>query len=59
MSKVEEQKIASFHKDRIIPDEPSFCRVVVNYFGPFEVKFNRRRVKRCGVIFTCLSSNPL
>lgn len=48
--------MANLPKDRIVPDEPPFSRVVVFYFGPFEVKPKRTRVKRYGVIFTCLAS---
>ena len=55
MSKIQEQKMASLPKDRIIPDEPPFSRVGEDYFGPFEVKVKRSRVKRYGVIFTCLA----
>ena len=57
MSMAEEQKMASLPKDRIIPDEPPFNRVCVDYFGPFKVK--RSRLKRHNVIFTCLASGSV
>jgi hypothetical protein len=51
-SHVDEEKMANLPEDRLIPDEPPFTRVCVDYFGPFEIKQRRCRLKRCGVIFT-------
>lgn len=49
------QQMADLPHERIVPDEPPFTRVGVDYFGPFEVKSRRSMVKRYGVIFTCLA----
>lgn len=49
------QQMADLPMDRVFPEEPSFTRVGVDYFGPFEVKSRRSVVKRYGVIFTCLA----
>ena len=49
-----QQKMADLPQSRITPGEPPFTYVGVDYFGPFHVKRARSRVKRYGVIFTCL-----
>ena len=54
-AKVQSQKMANLPADRLKPNEPPFTRVGMDYFGPVEVKQGRSRVKRYGVVFTCLA----
>ena len=54
-----EQQMANLPSDRISPDKPPFTNVGIDYFGPFEVKQGRSRVKRYGCIFTCLASRAI
>ena len=49
-----QQMMADLSHCRITPGEPPFTYVGVDYFGPCLVKRARSRVKRYGVIFTCL-----
>ena len=49
------QKMADLPQDRITAGEPPFTFVGVDYFGPFLAKRERSRVKRYGIIFTCLT----
>ena len=50
-----EQKMADLPEDRLIPGNPPFTTVGVDYFGPFLVRRSRSLVKRYGVLFTCLT----
>ena len=53
------QKMADLPADRVTPDKPPFSFVGVDCFGPFWVKRARSRVKRYGVLFTCLVSRAI
>ena len=54
-----EQFMSSLPSDRLTPDKPPFTFVGVDYFGPFEVKQGRSRVKRYGCLFTCLTTRAV
>lgn len=47
--------MADLPQDRLLPDKPPFTNTGVDYFGPFEVRRGRAKVKRYGVLFTCLT----
>ena len=49
------QKTADLPVDRVTPSRPPFTFTGVDCFGPFEVRRGRSKVKRYGVIFTCLA----
>ena len=47
--------MASLPQDRTTPSKPPFTHTGVDNFGPFEVRRGRTKVKRYGVLFTCLN----
>ena len=49
-----EQLMANLPKERVLPGDPPFTRVGVDYFGPLYVRQGRSNVKRYGCLFTCL-----
>lgn len=50
------QIMADLPSDRVLPDDPPFTRVGVDYFGPFMVKRGRSLVKKYGVYLHLLSN---
>ena len=48
--------MADLPLERLIPDQPPFNFVGIDYFGPVLVRQKRSRVKRYGCIFTCLTT---
>ena len=53
------QLMADLPAERLEADKPPFTNTGVDYFGPLEVKLGRSRLKRYGVIFTCLVSRAI
>jgi hypothetical protein len=51
--------MADLPSDRITADKPPFSSTGMDYFGPFEVKYGRKTLKRYGVIFTCSASRAI
>ena len=49
-----EQLMANLPKERVIPGDPPFTHVGVDYFGPLYVRQGRSSVKRYGCLFSCL-----
>ena len=45
--------------DRVMPGDPAFTSVGVDYFGPIPVKRGRGREKRYGCLFTCLTTRAI
>ena len=55
---VVEQKKADLPADRMEVVPPlTYC--AVDLFGPFTIKEGRKELKRCGVLFTCVSSRAI
>ena len=53
------QKMADLPESRVVPREPPFSTVGIDFFGPFFVKFKRGTTKRYGCIFTCFTSRAV
>ena len=53
------QQMANLPSDRLIPGEPPFTRVGLDYFGPLIVKRARSDIKRYGCLFTCLTTRAI
>ena len=53
------QQMADLPASRVVPDEPPFSRLGVDYFGPFLVKRGRSQLKRYGCLFTCLTTRAV
>ena len=49
-----EQLMADLPMERVLPGDPPFTHVGVDYFGPLSVHQGHSNVKRCGCLFTCL-----
>ncbi|XP_037783667.1 uncharacterized protein LOC119579889 [Penaeus monodon] len=45
--------------ERILADSPPFTQTRVYYFGPFNMAYIKRNIKRFGCVFTCLSSRAV
>ena len=50
-----QQKMAHFPEQRLDSTKPPFSYVGVDYFGPFFTRRGRAKVKKYGVVFTCLT----
>ena len=51
--------MANLPKERLIPEDPPFTSVGVDYFGPLYVQQGRSHVKRYGCVFTCLTTRAV
>ncbi|XP_076389575.1 uncharacterized protein LOC143264787 [Megachile rotundata] len=52
-------KMAALPAGRLAYRERPFTHCGIDYFGPMHVKIGRRREKRWGVIFTCLTTRAI
>ena len=55
---MQQQKMADLPSDRMEPSPP-FTYAAVDYFGPWLIKNGHKKVKRYGVLFTCMVSRAI
>ena len=53
------QQMAPLLKEQMTPDKAPFSFVGIVYFGALIVKVRRTHLKRCGCLFTCLTTRAL
>lgn len=53
------QTMANLSVERVLPNEPPFSHVGVDYFGPLCINVGLCRVKRYCCLFTCLSTRTI
>lgn len=58
-AKPSQQIMAELPRTRVTGDVPAFTHVGVDNFGPFNVSFGRKTIKRYGTIFTCSASRAI
>ena len=58
-SKPSFQQMADLPNERLVPDEPHFTSVGMDFFGLIEVRLKRSAVKRYGVVFTCFRTRAI
>ena len=58
-AKLSEQYMANLPETRLTPNKPPFSYTGIDYFGPFQVKQRRSKVKRYGCIFTCFTTRAV
>ncbi|XP_075252041.1 uncharacterized protein LOC142344338 [Convolutriloba macropyga] len=51
--------MADLPRERLVDQMFPFTHIGVNYFGPFEVKFLRRNLKRWFCLFNCLTTRAV
>ena len=54
----QQQMIAELPTDRF-EDAPPFTFSAVDYFGPIRIREGRKKMKRYGVLFTCMASRAI
>ena len=53
------QQMADLPPERLTPDKPPFAYTCIDFVGPFLVRVKRSRVKRCGCLFSCMTTRAV